>query len=283
MISHLFLAACFISDICMICNKVNGSCIQMPNNPQSFCQCNLGFAGNGVHCQQDSDLDGYPDVNLTCPEKHCKADNCPSIPNSGQENNDGDQLGDVCDVDDDNDNVTDANDNCQFVANPLQEDRDKDTVGDACDNCIDVPNSDQADSDGNGVGDACQVGDLDNDGVEKGDNCPLVPNPGQEDTDGDGVGDACDNCVSVSNVNQNDTDQNLIGDACDEKADEDRDGVSDSMDNCKAVPNGDQVRYEIHIVSSIISHTRQRTQFTGWLAGRSVGGRFFGCVSQPVD
>lgn len=241
MISQCF-AACFISDICVICNKVNGSCIQMPHNSQSFCQCNLGFAGNGIYCQQDSDLDGFPDANLPCPEKQCKIDNCPSIPNSGQENNDGDLLGDACDNDDDNDNVIDAIDNCQFEKNVFQEDVDNDTIGNICDNCIEVSNPDQADSDSDGIGDACDD-DLDNDGVEKGDNCPLVPNPGQEDSDGDGVGDACDNCVAVSNVHQNDTDQNLIGDACDEEADEDRDGVSDSRDSCKTVPNGDQVRY----------------------------------------
>ena len=246
--------------MCATCNKVNGSCIQLPNNPQSFCQCNLGFAGNGWQCQQDSDMDGFPDVHLSCPEEHCKVDNCPLIPNSGQENNDGDLLGDACDVDDDNDNVTDAVDNCQFNANPLQEDKDNDTIGDVCDNCIDIANSDQADTDGDGTGDACGSGDLDKDGVDKGDNCPLVPNPGQEDTDGDGVGDACDNCVNVSNIHQNDTDENLIGDACDEKSDQDHDGISDSKDNCKTVPNGNQVRYCAYDVSfSMVLHMLRKS------------------------
>ena len=35
-------------------------------------------------------------------------DNCPSIPNSGQEDNDGDGEGDGCDDDDDNDKIKDA-------------------------------------------------------------------------------------------------------------------------------------------------------------------------------
>lgn len=243
-LSITFLAVCVASDPCILCNKVNGSCVQLPHNPQAYCQCNLGFAGNGEHCQRDSDLDGFADDQLPCREKHCKIDNCPSIPNSGQEDNDGDDLGDVCDADDDNDNVTDTNDNCQFKANPGQGDKDGDGVGDACDNCVSVANADQVDSDGDGEGsgDVCNEGDLDNDGVDKGDNCPLVSNPGQEDTDGDGLGDACDNCIDVSNVNQTDADENLIGDACDENADEDHDGVSDSKDNCKVIPNGDQVK-----------------------------------------
>lgn len=237
-------SACIISDICTICNKVNGSCVQQPNNLQSQCLCNLGFAGNGKYCEQDSDLDGFPDVQLPCQSLDCKIDNCPFIPNSGQENNDADDLGDVCDIDDDNDNITDTMDNCQFKANSNQEDKDGDGLGDICDNCIDVPNLDQKDSDGDGTGDACENLDLDNDGIKNGDNCPLVPNPKQEDTDGDTVGDTCDNCINVYNIDQNDTDQDLIGDACEDMSDVDQDGISDGIDNCKDVPNGDQVRYE---------------------------------------
>jgi len=45
----------------------------------------------------DNDLDGIIDAN----------DNCPGVANAGQENNDGDTQGDVCDADDDNDTLTD--------------------------------------------------------------------------------------------------------------------------------------------------------------------------------
>jgi hypothetical protein len=103
----------------------------------------------------DSDDDGVLDA----------ADNCPTVANANQENNDGDAQGDACDTDDDNDTVVDT----ALAAN-----------------------TSQADNDGDGLGDVCDPDD-DNDSVaDVTDNCPRVANPTQADTDGDGVGDACD-------------------------------------------------------------------------------------------
>jgi fibronectin-binding autotransporter adhesin len=54
----------------------------------------------------DSDGDGVPN----------STDNCPSVDNASQANNDGDAQGDACDADDDNDGVPDASDACPTAA-----------------------------------------------------------------------------------------------------------------------------------------------------------------------
>lgn len=82
---------------------------------------------------KDSDGDGFLD----------STDNCKLVAQLDQANNDGDTLGDLCDPDDDNDTIPDAEttggdvttgpDNCQFTSNMDQTDTDNDGKGDACD------------------------------------------------------------------------------------------------------------------------------------------------------
>jgi len=121
-----------------------------------------GFGSTDIwyttRCVAGADCDGDGIAN--------EADNCPAIPNPGQDDMDHDGIGDACD-------------NCPEVANPAQEDADGDRIGDVCDNCPHVYGRDWADRDQDGVGDLC-------------DNCVNTPNPDQADSDHNGIGDVCE-------------------------------------------------------------------------------------------
>ncbi len=85
-------------------------------------------------------------------------------------------------------------DNCPGVENPGQEDADGDLIGDACDNCRRVPNFGQRDSDSDGIGDACAF--CDNNGTcgEKEDyfNCPDDCPPVCGNAENEKPAEACD-------------------------------------------------------------------------------------------
>jgi outer membrane protein assembly factor BamB len=136
----------------------------------------------------DGDGDGVAD----------RSDDCPDVPNAGQEDRDHNGLGDACNdaEDGDGDEFADAIDNCPELANPDQADRDGDAIGDACDPFPDDGNNDFAqcrvDRDASDARLAQLEQELERMRAEL-DQCL-----GTLDTDGDGVGDSGDACPATA-------------------------------------------------------------------------------------
>ncbi len=194
----------------------------------------------GDACDDDDDADGVLDDEDDLPLNPTEStdtdqdtigdntDNCLTVANPDQLNNDQDALGNACDafindatetIDSDGDGIGDNQDNCLNTANPYQLNTDAtfengDAFGNACDSDDDADNvadasddlpldpTDSVDTDGDGYGnnngsdffpnDATEWKDTDFDGV--GDNADIFPTNATEwsDLDGDQIGDNAD-------------------------------------------------------------------------------------------
>ena len=141
-------------------------------------------------------------------------------------------------LDTDGDNIQDDQDNCPYVPNPGQEDSDGDEVGDACDGCPADPGKTEPGICGCGTPDTDTDGDLTPDCNDLCPNDPDKIDPGicgcgtpDTDSDGDLTPDCNDNCPNEPALIDPDE---LPEQTCDDGIDNDCDGLTDldDTDDC---------------------------------------------------
>ena len=210
----------------------------------------LSYSSSTLAC--DTDGDSWAD----------SVDSCPDLSNSDQSNFDGDEFGDACDADDDNDGIADVDDAFPLnasesadldgdgVGNATDDDDDGDGVNDA-DDLFPLDPNEAVDTDGDGIGDNSDD-DSDGDGVLNAEDSFPLDATESIDTDGDGVGDSSDldddndgildvndAFALISIVGYSDPDMDGYPSDCDQTcldlgmiadADDDNDGIEDASD-----------------------------------------------------
>jgi hypothetical protein len=240
-----------------------------------------GEYSTGDVCDPDADNDGVEDKVLSSEANglltfiaiavSSGGDNCPLSENPNQADFDGDNIGDLCDLDADGDGFI----RLVTTSIPHSPDVDRDGVDDpAGEDCDDTdpsvfpgtptcPGSDPPPDPDDGEPTDPALTDSDGDGLTDAQETQLGTDPNNPDTDSDGVKDGPDGCkllpnplstwVDINGVTHTDeqpnADLDIFDDACD--TDTDADGIADKDpafivipapdgDNCVFTPNPDQ-------------------------------------------